>query len=201
MSSEKNGNRSDKRQNNHHHDRNSMFYCGCCGLQRKKKQECLYCIFCKNDYESQAASALAKGRPVPTQLEWALNKARATLAKFANLLKAKTEELDQVREDSRAEATAFIEEHAGGVSDNIKNDAIRERTSDLYREKGGNRLFAQTKALEEGIRTLNEMIPQLEAKLKSEAAPEEAEEALPDGVGHATENCDIGVQDVDLAAV
>jgi predicted nucleic acid-binding Zn-ribbon protein len=160
----------------HPNGNNTYFLCACCGQQRKKTAEHVTCYPCHQEYAGQAAKALASGNPAVSSAEWALSKAKTLLDNLNQKLKGKSQKLDQVKEQAKEEAFSFIKGNATKfIERDVFQAAMDAKNKELYRQKGGSKLFAEVKTLEETIRSIRAEIKRLEKQLAEEESQQDSE--------------------------
>lgn len=150
--------------------------CGLCG--RERRPESLTCPRCFEDYRKQA---LKKGGNT-NLLDWATQRAQARMpevnAQRSSLkdLKAKLHTLDQEVGD---ETTLRLREMLGGerVSQNKWREMWAELRRQVWQEKGGNALYAQTRQLEADVAPLSavdDLLAEIARRKKAQEADQTA---------------------------
>lgn len=149
-------------------------YCLCpiCGIQRKKKPGHLVCFPCKEQFTQEGTERLEKGEEVVGIKEWALEKACRLLESLREQFPSKKKEYDALQEQVKNEAYAAVKEMANGkyIDRSVFSNAMRKKSAELFKQKGGNKLHAEFKTMEQWIPLLEELIPSLEHQLAEEVA-------------------------------
>lgn len=160
----------------HPNGNSTYFLCACCGEQRKKTAKHVTCYPCHQEYAGQAAKALASGNPAVSPVEWALSKARTLLDGLNQKFEEKSQKLDQVKEQAKEGAVDFVKKTANKfVQRDVFKAAVDTKEKELYRQKGGSKLFAEVKTLEEMIKGIKTEIRNLEQQLAEEESHEDSE--------------------------
>ena len=127
--------------------------CPACG--EKKQNGHLVCRNCFNQYQTEAAEGIVRGRVV-TIKEWTSPRARARLHQLRNELQEKQEEYERLQEATKTEAYSAIKETLGGktVPHQVFCNALKQKAKEVWTEKGGNRLHYELRTMESAVAVL-----------------------------------------------
>lgn len=132
---------------------NSRFYiCPVCGQKKRTRDNDLVCSDCYKRYVQEAGRALIQGS-VLSLTQWALPKTEGLLEKSQEQLQQKQKAFKDLQKQVSNEAYEEVKKGTGGkfVVKEIFSTALDLKKAELWKEKGGNRLFAEMKVLEEQV--------------------------------------------------
>lgn len=132
---------------------NHRFSCPVCRQKKRAKADDLVCPDCYKIYVQEAGRALAQGS-VLSLSQWVLPKAEVFLEESQEQLLQKQKAFKDLQEQVSDEAFKEIRRSTGGqfIEDKrVFTAGLDIKRKELWREKGGNRLFAEMKTLEEEV--------------------------------------------------
>ena len=137
---------------NNNNDRNHKFDCPACGKKRRTKDTDFVCPACYRAHVEEAGNALAQGI-VLTLPMWVEKKAQELLPQLSEQFTEKQVafKILQARQDERdKEAYSRLKKITGSqyVERSAFLKALEQEKKKLWREQGGDRLFAEMKDLE-----------------------------------------------------
>lgn len=179
MDSKHNGN-----DNGNGNDKQKKEYCLCpiCGVKRKQKPGHLVCYPCKEQFVQEETEKFEKGEEVIDIKEWVLEKARKVLESLREQFPSKSAEYDALQSSVKSEAYEAVVKMANGKSipQGVFTNAMRNRSKELFQKKGGNKLHAEFKTMEQQIKLLEELIPSLENRIAEDEAARKEQSASVD---------------------
>jgi|YNPNPStandDraft_1061719.scaffolds.fasta_scaffold06611_3 hypothetical protein len=138
-------------------------YCPSCGRADKKRENHLVCSGCYRTYVEEASKSLGQGK-ILYLAQWALTRAKGLFEKVQKQFQQKQEDFRALQNEVSVTAFEAIKKATGGkfVPREVFNSALERKRIEVWKEKGGNRLFAEMKSLEELLEFLKESIKELE---------------------------------------
>lgn len=138
-------------------------YCLSCGRANQKRENHLVCPGCYRAYVEEASQGLGQGI-ILYLAQWALVRAKGLFEKVKRELEQKKEEFRALQDEVSIAAFEAMKKATGGkfVPRAVFNPALEKKRRELWEQKGGNRLFAEFKSLEELLEFLEESIKKLE---------------------------------------
>jgi hypothetical protein len=138
-------------------------YCLSCGRANQKRENHLVCPGCYRAYVEEAAEGLSQG-VILYLAQWALTRAKKLFEKVKIELEQKQEDFRALQNEVSVTAFEAIKKATGEkfVPREVFNSALERKRIEVWKEKGGNRLFAEMKSLEELLEFLKESIKELE---------------------------------------
>ncbi len=138
--------------------RNGKLHCPVCG-ENTRDENFLVCFVCHKKYVQEASESLVQGTVI-TLSEWVLPRAETLTQNLRQKLSGKRAELDALKKSVSEDTYTAIKKATAGqyVHKDVFEAALARKRKDLWQERGGNRLFAEVKTLEETITAIEEIV-------------------------------------------